>query len=448
MHHSGQKRRAPSNTSWGSEKRFKAEESKEAREARKLQEEIDRLSMQLGAVEEKLNAKAKPGSEPDSEYSDLDNELHDLVDSDSYDEAPTTPPPKIKKPHRETKTEFRESRGELRESRTEYHREPRSDHREVKYESSRSSNSSSSYHHQSSPPEERRVSKRVTKPTNKYRSADNGLDVLDVESPQGGLLEAQPGAAAPKPRRVTTPKAPKKKKCRVIFQTPVWEPILKSSNPSQNAPSNENVPLADALKKSVQSLTAEKSRLERSLSDLEAQCSRRATDNNESEDKSPPLRSKQEFETNKSIPDYSDRCRLCNAINGLQDKYMAGVVSIFQEEHPTMLKKPQNLTCDIDIDALPPLIVRRLLAYIDDCKEADNRAMNLGGEGTGPIETLTNGSKIGNDSTLAQFEGGESNGITYPPPKTETVEGTDKKSSSSTASSETSDTSSSEDDSD
>jgi hypothetical protein len=35
---------------------------------------------------------------------------------------------------------------------------------------------------------------------------------------------------------------------------------------------------------------------------------------------------------------YGDRCQLCNAVNGLQDKYMPGVIKIFREETPHLMK--------------------------------------------------------------------------------------------------------------
>lgn len=35
---------------------------------------------------------------------------------------------------------------------------------------------------------------------------------------------------------------------------------------------------------------------------------------------------------------YTDKCQLCNAVNGLQDKYMPGVIKIFREETPNLLR--------------------------------------------------------------------------------------------------------------
>ena len=63
---------------------------------------------------------------------------------------------------------------------------------------------------------------------------------------------------------------------------------------------------------------------------------------------SPPLRPKSgtiylkepinKIEISKEPVNYADKCQLCNAVNGLQERYMSGVIKIFQEENPKLLR--------------------------------------------------------------------------------------------------------------
>lgn len=124
------------------------------------------------------------------------------------------------------------------------------------------------------------------------------------------------------------------------------------------------------LERDVRTLKSEKSKLVKQLSQLkETKPSARL--DTEVVDESPLIKPKDEVET--SPMNYGERCQLCNAINGLQDKYMRGLVTIVADENPVLLKAGVS---ELDIDTLSTILLRRMEAYIDSCKAKDVEILN------------------------------------------------------------------------
>lgn len=105
------------------------------------------------------------------------------------------------------------------------------------------------------------------------------------------------------------------------------------------------------LEKSQKHLSLERERLERQIVQLRATARPpevKSVGGKDVIDMSPPLRSKSgrhlllscltSLEIPTEIVSYTDKCQLCNAVNGLQDKYMPGVIRIFQEQTPQLLR--------------------------------------------------------------------------------------------------------------
>jgi len=190
------------------------------------------------------------------------------------------------------------------------------------------------------------------------------------------------------------------------------------------------------LQRSMVSLQAEKNRQQKQLQELQEE-SKLNQIPGDIEDESPPLCSRKQIETTDPIT-HTDRCKLCNAVNGLQDKYMPGIIRILTEEVPNVLKNGQPV-CDVDIDSLPPLVLRRLLIFIEDCRRKD--------EGKEPSSKTELTATTENSQSVAVNPSGPSETQPDIKPDVETTKEPAKESSSSaTSSSETSDTSSEDSD--
>eukprot|EP01126_Amoeba_proteus_P010535 TRINITY_DN14118_c0_g2_i4.p1 TRINITY_DN14118_c0_g2~~TRINITY_DN14118_c0_g2_i4.p1 ORF type:complete len:344 (-),score=85.12 TRINITY_DN14118_c0_g2_i4:684-1622(-) len=184
------------------------------------------------------------------------------------------------------------------------------------------------------------------------------------------------------------------------------------------------------LQKSLASLQSEKEKLEKQQQQLittKKLQEEREKSSPQVEDMSPPLRPRADLPANPV--DYKEKCQLCNGVNGLQDRYMRGLIRIVREEQPDLLKA-NIATVEINIDKLDTILLRRMEAYLVDCKAKDIQRLQEAAQ----MANTDSGNTVTTDGNNQSSTLGPQNGQLPP----------EKESSSSSGSSSSSDSSSSD----